>query len=231
MDRGSRTGARRPRPHLGMGDRRGADRCRGSALPERCESGLHGATGLEQILERPAIGEPCGHMGVSVDYGRHSRDQSMCTRISGGQRRYRRGLSRRSLAGAGDRPALVGTIRSRRPCRSISTGTPVSSTWSSTRWTFARSFKAVSRVQGVWPWRLDLVSRLTSASRERRELDQRPPDPAGSGPSRTTILPVLSPEKRPRKAVTARSMPSTTVSWYLIRPALSQPPTSARNSG
>src|SRR5262245_46836041 len=54
---------------------------------------------------------------------------------------------------------------------------------------------------------------------------------AGSGPTRTTILPVLSPLKSPRNAVTARSRPSTIVSSYLIRPALTHAPTSPRNSG
>src|SRR5207249_1520105 len=52
-----------------------------------------------------------------------------------------------------------------------------------------------------------------------------------SGARRTTILPRLSPEKRPRKALGAFSIPSTTVSSRLMRPALSKPPTSARNSG
>jgi hypothetical protein len=52
----------------------------------------------------------------------------------------------------------------------------------------------------------------------------------GSGARRTTILPRLSPEKRPRKALGAFSMPSTTVSFRLMRPALSQPPTSPTNS-
>jgi hypothetical protein len=51
-----------------------------------------------------------------------------------------------------------------------------------------------------------------------------------SSASLTSILPSLSPEKRPMKALPACSIPSLMVSCYLILPSLIQAPISARNS-
>ncbi len=58
-----------------------------------------------------------------------------------------------------------------------------------------------------------------------------PQRPAGSGPTRTSILPRLVPSKRPRKASGRRSNPSKTVLSAWTRPSASQRRMAASKAG
>ena len=69
------------------------------------------------------------------------------------------------------------------------------------------------------------------ASLSSSRLVRKPPHTALSGPTRTSILPMLSPLKRPMKAFGAFSMPSSIVSFHSSLPAFAQPPMSRMKSG